>query len=158
VSDTPQGQGWWLASDGRWYPPQDASPPPPVASFAQGPTSYAPVAPAVGGNGLATAALVLGIVGICLFWFCGIGILLGVLAIVFGAIGMATGKKLPGEPLVGRAKAGLITGIVAVVVGIGFFVVAAMMADSNSVDFDEFNSDPSNGVCNEDRFLQDPDC
>lgn len=33
MSDTSQGPGWWLASDGKWYPPQSASsaPPPPQA-------------------------------------------------------------------------------------------------------------------------------
>lgn len=31
MSDSPQGPGWWQASDGRWYPPQ--------------PASYAPVPP-----------------------------------------------------------------------------------------------------------------
>lgn len=25
MSDTSQGPGWWLASDGKWYPPQDAA-------------------------------------------------------------------------------------------------------------------------------------
>ena len=29
MSDTPQGPGWWQASDGRFYPPQSASPQPP---------------------------------------------------------------------------------------------------------------------------------
>jgi len=29
MSDTSQGPGWWLASDGKWYPPEAASPPPP---------------------------------------------------------------------------------------------------------------------------------
>jgi hypothetical protein len=29
VSDTSQGPGWWLASDGMWYPPETAPPPPP---------------------------------------------------------------------------------------------------------------------------------
>jgi hypothetical protein len=33
MSDTSQGEGWWLASDGRWYPPEAhpnyGSPPPP---------------------------------------------------------------------------------------------------------------------------------
>jgi hypothetical protein len=24
MSDSPQGEGWWLASDGKWYPPQSA--------------------------------------------------------------------------------------------------------------------------------------
>lgn len=37
MSDTPQGPGWWIASDGKWYPPQPASgspgqPPPPGAA------------------------------------------------------------------------------------------------------------------------------
>ena len=30
-ADASQGEGWWQASDGKWYPPQTASPsiPPP---------------------------------------------------------------------------------------------------------------------------------
>lgn len=35
MSDTSQGEGWWLASDGKWYPPESAThlppPPPPPA-------------------------------------------------------------------------------------------------------------------------------
>lgn len=27
MSDAAQGPGWWIASDGRWYPPQPAPPP-----------------------------------------------------------------------------------------------------------------------------------
>lgn len=30
MSDTSQGPGWWLASDGKWYPPQPAATPPPA--------------------------------------------------------------------------------------------------------------------------------
>lgn len=26
MSDTAQGPGWWLASDGKWYPPQPVQP------------------------------------------------------------------------------------------------------------------------------------
>jgi hypothetical protein len=45
MSDTSQGQGWWIASDGKWYPPQpNASvatlPPPPGQS-----PQYAPQQP-----------------------------------------------------------------------------------------------------------------
>jgi hypothetical protein len=47
VSDSSQGPGWWLASDGKWYPPDQAAPtphaPPPVAS-APPPTVPPPVA------------------------------------------------------------------------------------------------------------------
>ena len=48
MSDTSQGPGWWIASDGKWYPPHLAPPPPPppppsqqanVPSTAQVPTS-----------------------------------------------------------------------------------------------------------------------
>jgi hypothetical protein len=32
MSDVSGGPGWWLASDGKWYPPQEAPLPPPQAS------------------------------------------------------------------------------------------------------------------------------
>jgi hypothetical protein len=44
MSDRSEGQGWWLASDGKWYPPQ-----PRVVART---------------NGLAIASMVLGVVGI----------------------------------------------------------------------------------------------
>ena len=28
MSDVSQGEGWWVASDGKWYPPQSAAAPP----------------------------------------------------------------------------------------------------------------------------------
>jgi hypothetical protein len=45
MSDAPQGEGWWLESDGQWYPPQQAvTPPPPPSSMhaAPGPLDFAP--------------------------------------------------------------------------------------------------------------------
>jgi hypothetical protein len=47
VSDTWQGEGWWIASDGKWYPPEshpDAGAPP--APVPAAPTTAAPAAPA----------------------------------------------------------------------------------------------------------------
>ena len=41
VSDTSQGPGWWLASDGRWYPP--ASPPVAAAAVPAAPPMAPPV-------------------------------------------------------------------------------------------------------------------
>lgn len=35
MSQQPQGPGWWLASDGRWYPPQPPQPGPPDAPYQQ---------------------------------------------------------------------------------------------------------------------------
>lgn len=36
MSDTSQAQGWWIASDGKWYPPRshpNYRPEPPVAGL-----------------------------------------------------------------------------------------------------------------------------
>ena len=52
MSDTSQGPGWWLASDGKWYPPElwtggpGTSPPGSAAPTATG----APVQPQMGGT------------------------------------------------------------------------------------------------------------
>ena len=37
MSDVPQGEGWWQASDGKWYPPM---PPPPPNPYGQQPYGY----------------------------------------------------------------------------------------------------------------------
>ena len=44
MSDTAQGPGWWLASDGKWYPPEQhpAPPPPPQASTPRTPHGNRP--------------------------------------------------------------------------------------------------------------------
>ena len=59
---TPPGPGWWLASDGRWYPPQSAPAPPPAP--APGPPVPGPVpgpaAPTKSGKG---CLIGLGVVG-----------------------------------------------------------------------------------------------
>ena len=48
MSDTSQGPGWWLASDGRWYPPTTApgpTPPPPSPTGASAPLPGPAVSP-----------------------------------------------------------------------------------------------------------------
>lgn len=77
-------------------------------------------------NGLALAGMVCGIVGIVLaILIAFIGIILGILAVVFGAIGrnraQATGIGH------GQATAALITGGVAIVVGIINIIVAVAL-------------------------------
>jgi hypothetical protein len=76
MSDTPQGPGWWLASDGKYYAPeQAASPQPAPPPAAQPPAPESPTSQPVkksGGNGciyalIAVAAVVvLGIIGVVL--------------------------------------------------------------------------------------------
>ena len=41
MSDNSQGPGWWQASDGKWYPPQNqAAPPPPPGNYSASPATY----------------------------------------------------------------------------------------------------------------------
>jgi len=172
MSEQWQGPGWWQASDGKWYPPESApaaTPPTPPAGAPFDPNQqYAPyqpygqtaAPPASGANGLAIASLVLGVLGIVTFCIWGLGAVFGLLAVVFGALAIRNAKKQPGTPQVGLAWAGLICGIVAVVAGVVVFVLLVLaVATSDDIDSDGgINSDPSDGICNEDRFLQDPDC
>ena len=46
MSDTAQGPGWWLASDGKWYPPELWTGPPAAGPAVAGPApSSAPAGP-----------------------------------------------------------------------------------------------------------------
>jgi Domain of unknown function (DUF4190) len=80
MSDVSQGAGWWLASDGKWYPPQPIAtqpppPPPPIyspaAAYGVPPIYSPPTAPQRPFSGMAVAAFVLAF----LFW--PLGIVLG---------------------------------------------------------------------------------
>jgi len=104
---------------------------------------------------MAIAALILGVIGVLSFWAVGFGALPGLIAIILGVIGMNRAKEtgLGG----GQAKVGLGLGVIAVVASIVFVVFLVNKADD--INFDgRINSDPSDGICNHDRFLQDPDC
>lgn len=78
----------------------------------------------VTGGGLALASLILGIVGVCLSLFLGcipiigpgIGSLLGILAVVLGLIAMSQS----GPTSSGRGKAGLILGVIALFIAVGW--------------------------------------
>ena len=144
----PPAPGWWLASDGRYYPPEQApgapaSPPPTFTAY----TSYAPgMAQATTTNGLAIASLVLGIL-----WILWIG---SILAVVFGYVAKGQIERSAGRQS-GRGMA--IAGIVLGWVGVGFLVLSIVLSVAFGDD-DRINSDPSDGVCNEERFFEDPDC
>lgn len=59
MSDVPGGQGWWQASDGKWYPPQQ----PPAPQFTQ-PQKKHTVLKVIGG--VFVLIIVLGIIGAAL--------------------------------------------------------------------------------------------
>lgn len=110
--------------EGGQYPPSGGyGQHPPPAGY---PPGYDPgygMPPSQPRNGLGTAALVLGVIGIVTCWTVVGGILLGVLAIVFGAIGRNRAKR--GEATNGGvATGGLVTGIVGLVVGALILVLA----------------------------------
>ena len=131
MSDVSQGPGWWLASDGKWYPPHQYPgywPPPPSAGGVAGAPYVAfqqyPPAPT---NGLAIASLVLSI-----FW---LGGLASVLAIIFGVVARRqirlSGGRQGGD---GIALAGLVIGIVGLAAVVLFLsLTVAVTSSVNSV-------------------------
>ncbi len=74
-----------------------------------------------GKNGMATAGMILGIVGIVACWLPFIGLIAGLLGIVFGAIGMSKAGRLQGLGR-GAAITGLVCGI------LSFFLTGIMAA------------------------------
>ncbi|GAA2441161.1 DUF4190 domain-containing protein [Streptomyces glaucus] len=100
----------------------------PAAPHPQAPGYTQPLQPS---NGMGTTGLVLGIIGVVcsltfFLWF--FGVVLGILAIIFGAIGR--GKANRGEATnKGAATAGLVCGIVATVLLplLGFLLFAGIM-------------------------------
>ena len=82
-------------------------------------------------NGLGTAALVLGILSIPAAFTVVGGVLLGLLAIIFGAIGRSRAKR--GEATNGgNALAGIITGAVGLVLAIAFVAIGVGFLNSGS--------------------------
>ena len=73
-------------------------------------------------NGLGTAAMVLGIVALVLFFTIIVGVVCGVLAIVFGAIGRGRARRGQATNH-GQATAGLVTGTIAVLASVFLFAV-----------------------------------
>lgn len=138
MSQGPPGSNWWLASDGRWYPPElAAQPAPPPTSYAQGPgsgyfgvwptTPYAAMPYATyatrATNGLAVASLVLGIL-----WIYWIG---SVLALVFGYVAMIQIRQRS-EGGYGLAVAGIVLGWVGMGIGILTLAIGLIVACTGS--------------------------
>ena len=149
--DGPPGPGWWLASDGRYYPPEQApgaqAPPPPAfTAYSQYGAPFVQTTT----NGLAIASMVLGIL-----WIYWIG---SILALVFGYVAKGQIDRAAGRQTGrGMAIAGIVLGWIGVA-ALALVVVLALAFSDDIDDLDDINTDPSDGFCDEDRFLQDPDC
>ena len=134
MSDTSQGEGWWLASDGKWYPPSSAPAPatPPPSAYPAAP-GYAPApayaaAPVAPTSNEAIWSLVLGILSItCL------GLLAGIPAVILGTIAKRkigeSGGTIRGQ---GLATAGLVLGWVSIGISVAFFLLLILAAVSGS--------------------------
>jgi hypothetical protein len=143
MSDQPQGPGWWQASDGKYYPPESATPPPGYGqptygqptygqpaygapAYQQGPYGYGPTPAKQGTNGLAIASLVCGLLGPCTC-------VTSIAAIIMGHIAMGQIKDSNGtQEGRGFAIAGLALGYGILVLTIIYFVAIFSLGDTTS--------------------------
>ncbi|MFE6484335.1 DUF4190 domain-containing protein [Streptomyces sp. NPDC057757] len=106
------------------YPPQQPFHP---GAHGYGGWSLMPPAPS---NGMGTAALILGIASAVAFCVWPLTIVMGILGIVFGAIGRRKASR--GEATnPGQALAGIICGAVGIVLGIALVVLIVVFADDS---------------------------
>lgn len=75
MSDAQQGPDWWMASDGKWYPPEQAPAVPPVSEWSS--TAPPPGPPPSSGSSGSKAPLIIGAVVAALVLLVGAIVLLG---------------------------------------------------------------------------------
>lgn len=92
-------------------------------------------------NGMATASLILGIVSIVFVWLWFIGLICGILAIIFAIMAKKKIKQNPNMGGAGSAKGGMITGIIGVAIWIIFMILVAVVFTTvaGAVDQDAWN-------------------
>lgn len=138
MSDAPQGPGWWQASDGRWYPPDQVPGPtptpvpgppsglPPGYGYAPG-SGYPPAGPALPSvQGMAVASLVLGILNLvgCCVPFSGV---LGVIGLPLGIIALrriSAGQADPSPR--GLAIAGIVLSAIGLTITVGLIILVVV--------------------------------
>lgn len=112
-------------------PPASAAYPPPPGAYPTPPQAYPPYGGNPYGpygmpapsprNGMGMAGMVLGIISVVLFITSWIAVILGILAIVFSAIGRGRVKQGLATNS-GQAKAGLICGIIGTILGVAALI------------------------------------
>ena len=145
MTDTP--------SDPPQYPTQPGPPPgqDPEGQYPQGqyPQGQSPQgqyppggyqAPPRRRNGMGTAALVLGVVAlvlVLLLIFSPLGAFLGLLAVIFGIVGIVRANRREADNR-GQAVTGLVTGGLALVLGIFFTISVGVWFSTHVNDFNRF--------------------
>jgi hypothetical protein len=131
-------------------------PTPPGAPAGAGYGAYPPTRPRR--NGVGTAALVFGVVAlvlVVLILFSPLGVLLGLVAVILGILGIVRVNQGQADNR-GQAVAGLVTGGLALVIGLVFVVSIGSFFATNVNDFRRFGrcmeqatSDPARRSCAE---------
>jgi Domain of unknown function (DUF4190) len=126
MSDTSEGPGWWQASDGKWYRPEQhpSYAPLPPPGLVPGYYTLNPRAVPQPTNGMAIVAMVL---GIAWFWWVG-----SILALIFGYVALRQIKER-NESGRGMAVAGIVLGCVGIGVGIIVLFVAFLVSKARFV-------------------------
>lgn len=159
MSDTQQGSDWWMASDGKWYPPTQqpgpAQPPPPAGGL-HAPHGQPPVPPGYGQpsgapghgqpsvppgygqgpaptSGKATAVMVLGILSLVLIFACGLGIIPAFVALILAITARQEVRRSEGRLQgLGQIKAGVICAWITVAVVSLTFVIYVVAGIASS--------------------------
>jgi hypothetical protein len=132
VTDTP--------SDQPQYPTQPGQPPGQYPGQPPGQYPAAGYPAARRRNGMGTAALVLGVVAlvlVLLLLFSPIGAFLGLLAVLFGILGIMRANRGEADNR-GQAVAGLVTGAIALLVGVFFTISIGVWFSTHVNDFNRF--------------------
>ena len=83
------------------------------------------------GKGMAIASLVLGIVGLCTGWAWGVGCICGIIGVVL-AVSSKNKSQAAGFVPSGLVTAGLVCGIIAIVVGAGCLICTVCGTAANA--------------------------
>ena len=139
MSDQSQGPGWWLASDGRWYPPEAVpagtptwTSPPPGYGYAYGPTgpsAWGP--PMASANSQAVASMVLGIVAVVLACLWPISLICALVAL---PLGISVVRRINRGDVAPQGKAMAVAGIVlsSIVLAVAIVIIVLIAAAANS--------------------------
>jgi hypothetical protein len=120
MADVSQGPGWWIASDGKWYPPELHPSRMPPSQW--GPPQIVPSAPRT--NGLAVASLVLSLT---------VFLIGPILAIIFGVVARRQIRESKGgQTGDGLALAGLIIGIVELAISVVVIIFVVVLIANGS--------------------------
>lgn len=115
----------------------------PTPGYPAQPYGYPAAPPGYGAprprNGLAITSLVLGILGLATSWLTFPGIVLGILAVIFGGVGIARSRSDRVSNM-GMAIAGLVAGLIAIVIGTLLLVYALQIA---SDCLDQYGQNPT---------------